>query len=178
MSRVVMPRAYNARIRSLDPSSRVWPLRTICGSKVPLRSGGTARSTALTSVSTVFGLLPVAAVPAAPASRIVFLIAQVPGHLLSQRPFQHRLGHLGQQPVRAEQLDTPGLGLAQQLIRQLLINQRPAARLIAIGLTGHLRSVIHCVSFREPQFLRPIVRPRHLHSRQDTPDCSPGIRRP
>jgi len=30
---------------------------------------------------------------------------------------------------------------------------------------GHLRSVIHRVSFREPQFLRPIVRPRHSHSR-------------
>jgi peptidoglycan/xylan/chitin deacetylase (PgdA/CDA1 family) len=30
---------------------------------------------------------------------------------------------------------------------------------------GHLRSVIHQVSFREPPFLRFIVRPRHLHSR-------------
>ncbi len=41
MSRTVMPRAYKAMIRSLNPSSRVWPLRTICGSKVPLRSRGT-----------------------------------------------------------------------------------------------------------------------------------------
>jgi alkylhydroperoxidase/carboxymuconolactone decarboxylase family protein YurZ len=30
---------------------------------------------------------------------------------------------------------------------------------------GHPRSVLHRVSFREPQFLRLIVRPHHLHSR-------------
>ena len=121
-----MPRAYNAMIRSLNPSSRVWPLRTICGSKLPLRSRGTARSTAPTSVSSVFGGGAVAAVAAAPAGRVVLVIAQVAGHLLSQGPFQHRLGHLGQQPIRAEQLRALGLGLAQQLIRQLVIDQRPA----------------------------------------------------
>jgi hypothetical protein len=95
----------------------------------------------------------------------VLLITQVPGHLLGQRPFQQRLGHLGQQTVRAEQRGALGLGPAQQLIRQLLIDQRPGGRLIAVGLTGHPRSVLHRVSFREPQFLRPIVRPPHLHSR-------------
>jgi hypothetical protein len=36
----------------------------------------------------------------------------VAGHLLNQRPLQHSLGHLGQQPVRAEQLHALGLGLA------------------------------------------------------------------
>ena len=41
----------------------------------------------------------------------MFLMAQVPGHLLGQRPFQHRLGHLGQQAVGAKQLDPLGLGL-------------------------------------------------------------------
>ena len=63
MSRVVMPRAYKAMIRSLNPSSRVWPLRTICGSKVPLRSRGTARSTAPTSVSTVLPVAPLRLLP-------------------------------------------------------------------------------------------------------------------
>jgi hypothetical protein len=86
------------------------------------------------------------------------------GHLLSQRPFQHRPGHLGQQPVRAEQLGALGLGPVQQPVGEFLIDQRPAARL-AIAFAGHSCSVGHCVSFREPQFLRPIVRPRHLHSR-------------
>jgi hypothetical protein len=51
------------------------------------------------------------------------------------------------------------------VIGQLLIDQRPLARLAAIALAGHLCSVGHCVSFREPQFLRLIVRPRHLHNR-------------
>jgi hypothetical protein len=96
---------------------------------------------------------------------IVLVIAQVAGHLLSQRPLQHRPGDLGQQPVGAEQLRALGLRLAQQLIGQLLIDQRPAARPAAAALAGHLRSVGHCVSFREPQSLWPIVRPRHLHGR-------------
>jgi len=63
MSRVVMPRAYRAMIRSLKPLSRVWPLRTICGSKLPARSRGTARSTAPISVSTVFPVLPLRLLP-------------------------------------------------------------------------------------------------------------------
>ena len=63
MSRAVMPRAYKAMIRSLKPSSRVWPLRTICGSKVPFRSRGTARSTAPTSVSTVLPVVPLRLLP-------------------------------------------------------------------------------------------------------------------
>jgi len=54
----------------------------------------------------------IAAVPAAPPGRVVFLIAQVAGHLLGQRPLQHRLGHLGQQAIQAEQLHALGLGLA------------------------------------------------------------------
>jgi hypothetical protein len=67
----------------------------------------------------------------------VLVIAQVAGHLLGQRPFQHRLGHLGQQPVRAEQLHALGLGLAQQLIGQLVIDQRPPGWLPALRFAGH-----------------------------------------
>jgi len=33
-----------------------------------------------------------------------------------------------------------------------------------VALAGHHRSVSHHASFREPPFLRLIVRPRHLHS--------------
>ena len=54
---------------------------------------------------------------------------------------------------------------AHQLIGQLLIDQRPAGWRTALGFAGHHRSVVHRVSFREPPFLRLIVRPRHLHSR-------------
>ena len=63
MSRVVIPRAYKAMIRSLKPSRRVWPLRTICGSNVPARSRGTARSTAPISVSTVLPVAPLRLLP-------------------------------------------------------------------------------------------------------------------
>jgi hypothetical protein len=72
----------------------------------------------------------------------VFVIAQVAGHLLGQRPFQHRLGHLGQQAVRAQQLGPLLLGPAQQLIGELLIDQGPPARRITTsGFAGHHRSV-------------------------------------
>jgi Transposase, Mutator family len=63
MSRVVIPRAYSAMIRSLNPASRVWPLRTIFGSNVPARSRGTVRSTAPISVSTVLGVVPLRLLP-------------------------------------------------------------------------------------------------------------------
>jgi hypothetical protein len=99
--------------------------------------------------------IAVAAVARTAPGRVVLLIAQVPGHLLGQRPFQHRLGHLGQQAVRAEQLCPLGLGLAQQLIRELLIDQRPLRPGIVAGFAGHLRSVLHHVSFREPHSCGP-----------------------
>jgi hypothetical protein len=40
-------------------------------------------------------------------------------------------------PVMAEQLHAPGLRLAQQLISQLLIDQRPASPRAAIRFAGH-----------------------------------------
>ena len=58
-----MPRAYKAMIRSLNPSSRVWPFRTIFGSKLPARSRGTASSTAPTSVSSVLPVEPLRLFP-------------------------------------------------------------------------------------------------------------------
>ena len=78
-------------------------------------------------------------------------------------------GHLGQQAVRAQQLHALGLRLAQQLVRQLLVDQRRPSRVPVARITSHHRSVSHRVSFREPPFLRLIVRPRHLHSWEDTP---------
>jgi hypothetical protein len=63
MSRVVIPRAYKAMIRSLKPVSRVCPLRTICGSNVPLRSRGTATFTAPISVSSVLPVVPLRLFP-------------------------------------------------------------------------------------------------------------------
>jgi hypothetical protein len=67
----------------------------------------------------------------------MLLIAQMRGHLLGQRPFQHGPGHLGQQAVRAQQLHALGLRLAQQLISQLLINQRGPGRFPVALISGH-----------------------------------------
>ena len=63
----------------------------------------------------------------------------------------------------AQQLHTLGLRLAQQLIRQLRIDQRRRVIGPVTRVAGHHRSVGHHVSFREQPFLRLIVRPRHLH---------------
>jgi hypothetical protein len=50
-------------IRSLNPSSRDCPLRTMRGSKLPARSRGTANSTGPTSVSSRFEVLPLREFP-------------------------------------------------------------------------------------------------------------------
>ena len=91
------------------------------------------------------------------------LIAQMPDHLLRQRPFQDGLDHLGQQPIGTERLRALGLGRRPAADRPA--HQSSAAWLATHQAYGHLRSVMRRVSFREPQFLRPIVRPPHLHSR-------------
>jgi hypothetical protein len=44
-------------------------------------------------------------------------------------------------PIGAEQLHPLGLGVAQQLISQLVIDQRTTGRRIAAGFAGHHRSV-------------------------------------
>jgi hypothetical protein len=136
-----MPRAYKAMIRSLNPSRRVCPLRTIFGSKVPLRSPGHRQVDRADIGQHRLSRGSVAVVAAAPPGRIMLVITEVTGHLLGQRPLQHRLGHLRQQPIGTQQLDPFGLGLAQQLIGQLFIDQRPPARRAAIGFAGHHRSV-------------------------------------
>ena len=66
--------------------------------------------------------------------------ARLAGHLLGQGALQHGLGHLRQQPIRAQQLCAFRLGTAQQLIGQLVIDRRPAARR-ALTFAAHLRSV-------------------------------------
>jgi len=57
------------------------------------------------------------------------------GHLLGQRPLQHRLGHLRQQAIGAQQLHALSSRLAQQLIGHLLIEQQPPGQRASIGLS-------------------------------------------
>jgi len=80
----------------------------------------------------------VAVVAAAPPGWIMFLITQVAGHLLSQRPLQHGLGS----PETTGHQGRAARRLPQQLISELLIDQRPRGRPItALGFAGHHRSV-------------------------------------
>jgi hypothetical protein len=51
----------------------------------------------------------------------VFLVAEVLVHLCFERRLEHVRRELVEQPVRPDQLDTIGLGLRQQLLRQLLV---------------------------------------------------------
>jgi hypothetical protein len=75
----------------------------------------------------------------------MFLIAQMLGHLLGQRTFEHRLGHLAQQTVRAEQLNPFGLRPSQQLISQRGVDQRRTIRRLTVTHAGHDLSVSHRV---------------------------------
>jgi hypothetical protein len=163
MSRTVMPRAYKATTRSLKPLQPGLALTHDPRAEGPVPVPGHRQVHRSRVGGYRLGSGTVAAAAAAAPGRVVFLVARVAGHLLGQRPFQHGPGHLRQQTVRAEQLRALGLGPPQQLIGQVIIDQRPA-RLPAFRITGHVRTVVHCVSFHGPQFLRPVVRPRHLHS--------------
>jgi hypothetical protein len=88
---------------------------------------------------------PVARVAAAPTGRIASLIAQMVGQLLSQRPLQHRLGHLLQQPALTQQLHALFLGLRDQVLGQLLIDQ-PSLRSTALAHRLSLDCIGHRVS--------------------------------
>jgi hypothetical protein len=59
-------------------------------------------------------------------------------------------GHLGYDKHDPAGRGSGNSGLAQQLIRQLLIHQRPPGRGTIAWVAGHHRSVLHHVSFREP----------------------------
>ena len=67
------------------------------------------------------------------------------GQLLAKSPLEHRLGHLSQQPARAQQLDAFCLGARDQLICERLIDKR---RRLVRFLDPHDRSVVqHAMSF-------------------------------
>ncbi len=63
MSRVVMPRAYNARIFSSIPASRTWRFFTNCGANVPARSRGVSICNSPNALCTVLRLLPLRTLP-------------------------------------------------------------------------------------------------------------------
>lgn len=65
------------------------------------------------------GPSPIAGIARPAPNGVVFVIAQVLGHLRIQRGFEHVLGQLVEQAVRADQLDALFLRLRQQLLSEL-----------------------------------------------------------
>ena len=65
------------------------------------------------------GPSPIAGIARPAPNGVVFVIAQVLGHLRIQRDLEHVLGQLVEQAVRADQLDALFLRLRQQLLSEL-----------------------------------------------------------
>jgi hypothetical protein len=102
------------------PLSRRWRFLTICGTKLLLVSRGTSISTGPISVNTVLARVPLreSPIPARPGHA-----GHSPGARTSlgvQRRFEHVLGQLVEQPVRANQLDPLFFDLREQLLASCL----------------------------------------------------------
>jgi hypothetical protein len=86
---------------------------------------------------------PVAGVGVVPADRIVLVVAQMLGHLFLERSLQDPLRELAQQPVPAHQVDTPGLGLRDQLLSHALLIQHRLGRLLLLCCCHVVQRVSH-----------------------------------
>src|SRR6516164_6666513 len=106
-------------MRSSKPSRRVCPFATICGSKLLLRSRGTAISIAPSSPITVLFIIAVATVATAATGRVAFLVSQMLAQLGAQRAFQQALLEFLEQPFLAEQILRRAVTL-QQLLDDLV----------------------------------------------------------
>jgi len=117
----VSPLAVSDNTISSMPLSRRWRFLTICGTKLLLVSRGTSISTGPISVNTVLARVPLreSPIPARPGHA-----GHSPGARTSlgvQRRFEHVLGQLVEQPVRANQLDPLFFDLREQLLGKLLM---------------------------------------------------------
>ena len=115
------PFAVSDNTISSMPLSRRWRFLTICGTKLLLVSRGTSISTGPISVNTVLARVPLreSPIPARPGHA-----GHSPGARTSlgvQRRFEHVLGQLVEQPVRANQLDPLFFDLREQLLGKLLM---------------------------------------------------------
>jgi hypothetical protein len=92
------------------------------------------------------GPFPVAGVAAVPADRVVFVIAQVLGHLLLQGGLDHRLVQRLQQPARPGQGNPVGAGPANQCPgRGQLLRRWRIGRIFRWWIHSH-----QCFGHRDP----------------------------
>lgn len=126
---------------------------------------------------------PVAGVARAVAGRVVLLVPQMVGQLSTHTPLQDGLEHLGQEPARAGQRDTPLISGRQELINQLVVEhlppQLPSRRaLLSAALTPSPPSLLKLLLLRvlvghrlfqnAHSHLLQTLRPPHLHRPSDT----------
>src|ERR1700683_1128099 len=122
-----MPRAYIEMILSSKPVKRVWPLPTIFGSNVPLRSRGVSSGSSPKSPQRLGGLA-IARVAAVVAGLVVLRVAQMIGHLGLHGSLQERFGELLQQPMLADNI------FRALIVRQQFVNQ--------VKVDGHRVSLV------------------------------------
>ncbi len=91
------------------------------------------------------------------AGRIVLVIAEVIGHLALERGLQQPLGQLLQHPALTGQLQPAGLGAAQQLRDELLIQAGCGLRVLGVLHAGH--HVGHQVHFHDRELHRSFYSP-------------------
>jgi hypothetical protein len=122
MERVARPRPYKAMMRSLNPSSRLWPLRTICGA-VGGRPGPADRHQAVGKVNgyTISdrGRIPQDVVEAFDAAQTA---PPVDTTAPAKRPERAKPKAIPGSPTLADWLDDPRTG--QPAARRDLIAQR------------------------------------------------------
>ena len=75
-------------------------------------------------------------IPATPAGRIAFGIAEVVGHLRLESGLQHGTGDLTEQAARADQRHALRPGLLDQLLRDPHVQPRPGGGFASRGVLG------------------------------------------
>jgi hypothetical protein len=103
---VVRPFAVSEMTISSTPCNRRWRFLSSCGSNEESRSRGTSNGTGPTSVSTVFGRVPLRELPPITAFDRVLAVAQMLGQLGFETGLEHPLGQAGQDPVGTDQIQT------------------------------------------------------------------------
>jgi hypothetical protein len=168
---------------SSRPLRRRWPLGIRRGSKVLLRSRGTARLNGPISLCNVLGVSRCGC-SVIPAGRIALLVAHLPGQLGGQPPFEHRLDEPGEEAAFVGEGDTALRGPVNQLVEPHAIGQQltqlparkpgadppvrspPQPATVPPALSSPRSSPSHCapLSARRPQ-----GRSELLHRGSDTP---------
>src|SRR5437868_4419966 len=104
MSRVVIPRAYMARILSSKPPKRVCPFLTRCGQTAPLPVAGQLDLDVALLTLEGFLVMPFAGVACRVALVPMFGVSQVHIQFRFQTTFDHGFSQFFEQPTFSQQV--------------------------------------------------------------------------